>query len=407
MILYLMIFIIVLDFFWDFLLETLNRYNWVEGVPKEIEDIYPKEKYVEQKKYHSENYVVNTTASIISLFVVLSMLSFYGFSWINDLTLAVTNHWLWQPLLFMAVIGIGSTVLSLPFSYYSTFVIEEKFGFNKSTKTLFWGDFLKSLLIGGIIGGVIFSLLIWFYNVAGSLFWLYGWGITTFIMLFFGKFYTTLILPMFNKLTPLDDGDLKSLIEDVSAKADFALDSIYVMDGSKRSTKSNAFFTGFGKNKKIVLYDTLVKELTPNEISAVLAHEIGHYKQKHIIKSMILGIIQNGLMFFLLGWFINEPAIAFALGVKEPVFHIGLLGFGLLYTPISELLGMGMTMFSRKNEYEADVFAANITDGEYLKTALKKISASALSNPVPHPLYVFYNYSHPTLLSRIKALDKL
>ncbi len=407
MILYIMILIIVLDFLWDFLLETLNRYNWVDNVPKEIEDVYPNEKYIEQKRYQSENYKITAFSSLIFLFVILMMLSFYGFSWLNDLTLSYTTHWLWQPLLFMAVVGLVSSVLSLPFSYYNTFVIEEKFGFNKSTKTVFWGDVFKSLLIGGVIGGVIFCLLIWFYNIAGSLFWLYAWILTTFFMLFFGKFYTTLILPLFNKLTPLEDGELKEMIEEMSEKADFSLDSIYIMDGSKRSTKSNAFFTGFGKNKKIVLFDTLINELSNNEITAVLAHEIGHYKQKHIIKSMALGVLQNGLMFFLLGWFINEPSIAFALGVKEPVFHIGLLGFGLLYAPISELLGLGMTVFSRANEYEADAFAAKFTDGEYLVSALKKISASALSNPVPHPWYVFYNYSHPTLLDRIKALDDL
>jgi len=406
MILYIMILIILVEYFWDFLLETLNRYNWVANVPEELADIYPNEKFLKQKKYQADNYIMGSVSSTLSVLLILIILGFYGFAWLNEFTINITSHWLWQPLIFMGVIGLGSVIISLPFSYYNTFVIEQRYGFNKTTPAIFWSDTVKSLFIGAIIGGVILGLLIWFYNVTGTLFWLYGWIVITLFMLFFGKFYTTIILPLFNKLEPLEDGELKTLITTISLKANFSLENIYVMDSSKRSTKSNAFFSGFGKNKKIVLFDTLIEELTPNEIAAVLAHEIGHFKQKHIVKSLILGALQNGLMFFLLGWFINEPLIALAFGVKEPSFHIGLLGFGLLYTPISALLGLGMTILSRKNEYEADAFAAKYVDAEYLISALKKISASALSNPVPHPLYVYFNYSHPTLLSRIKALSK-
>jgi STE24 endopeptidase len=261
-------------------------------------------------------------------------------------------------------------------------------------------------LFGALIGGLLLSVVVWFYNMAGSWFWLYAWAGLSFFMLFFSKFYTTLILPLFNKQTPLEEGELRTAIENMSQRAGFTLENVYVMDGSRRSTKANAFFSGFGKNKRIVLFDTLINDLDTDEIVAVLAHEIGHFRLKHIVKSTVLSVLQTGVTLFLLGWFVNHPALSNALGMEEVTFHIGLIGFGMLYSPVSGILGIGMTVLSRRHEYQADAFAARHANAEALQSALKKISANALSNPTPHPWYVFLNYSHPPLLKRLETLDK-
>lgn len=397
--------IILIEAVWDFILDLLNRSSWAVEVPEKLKDVYPKEKFLQQKAYRLVNLRFGWISSLFSLLVILILLWVYGFAWINQWVGAISTHWLWQPLLFFAAIGLGSMLISLPFSIYNTFVIEQKFGFNKTTPKVFVGDLIKSTLVGAIIGGLLLSLVIWFYQWAGDLFWLYAWCLLSIFMIFFSKFYTTLILPLFNKLKSLEEGELRSAIESMSLKAGFSLDNIFIMDGSKRSTKSNAFFSGFGKNKKIVLFDTLIEELTTQEIVAVLAHEIGHFKLKHIVIGTVLGVLQSGLMLFLLGWFVNHPAISQALGVSEPTFHIGLLGFGLLYTPLSAVIGLGMTLLSRRHEFQADAFAAKYAEAHFLQSALKKISASALSNPTPHPWYVFFHYSHPPLLSRLEALD--
>ncbi len=403
---YIIVAIIVIEAVWDFILDLLNRSSWADEVPEQLSDVYPQEKFLQQKAYRSDNFRFGWISSLFSLLAILTLLWVYGFAWLNQWVGAISTHWLWQPLLFFAAIGLGSILISLPFSIYSTFVIEQKFGFNKTTPKVFVGDLIKSTLVGAIIGGVLLSLVIWFYQWAGNLFWLYAWVVLSIFMIFFSKFYTTLILPLFNKLKPLEEGELRSAIERMSTKAEFKLENVFIMDGSKRSTKSNAFFSGFGENKKIVLFDTLIAELSTEEIVAVLAHEIGHFKLKHIITGTVLGVLQSGLMLFLLGWFVNHPEISKALGVDSPTFHIGLLGFGLLYTPLSAIIGLGMTLLSRRHEFQADAFAAKYSEAHFLQSALKKISASALSNPTPHPWYVFFHYSHPPLLSRLKALDR-
>ncbi len=403
---YIIIFLIVAEAVWDFFLGELNRKSWSTFVPERLTDVYPDEQFQKQKKYRRANYRFGLIASALSTLLILMVLGLHGFAWVDHLARSITDHTIVQSLLFFGIIGLASTALSLPLSIYDTFVIEEKFGFNKTTAGTFITDLIKSLLLGALIGGVILSLIIWFYHWTGVYFWLYAWGLVTLFMVFFSKFYTTLILPLFNKLKPLDEGELRRDIESMSQKSGFTLSNVFVMDGSKRSTKANAFFSGFGKNKRIVLFDTLINDLSNDEIVAVLAHEIGHYRLKHTIKGTILGVVQSGLMLFLLGWFINHPAIAEALGVREPSFHIGLLGFGLLYAPISAVLGLGMTVLSRHHEYQADAFAAKHAKASALQSALKNISASALSNPTPHPWFVFFNYSHPPLLKRLEALDR-
>ncbi|WP_462318732.1 M48 family metallopeptidase [Marinilabilia sp.] len=402
---YIIIAILLIDTLWGWLLEELNRRSWAEKVPERLADVYPQEKFEKQKQYRKVNHRFGKISSTFSLVVLLVFLWFNGFAVVDDLVMKLTDHWLWRPLFFFAAIGFASFLIGLPFSVYQTFVIEEKFGFNKTTPKVFVLDQLKGLLLGAVIGGLLLALVVWFYHVAGEWFWLYAWGGLSLFMIFFSKFYTTLILPLFNKQTPLEEGELRTAIENMSKRAGFTLDNVYVMDGSKRSTKANAFFSGFGKNKRIVLFDTLINDLETNEIVAVLAHEIGHFRLKHIIWSTVLSVLQTGLTLFLLGWFVNEPALSQALGVEEPVFHIGLIGFGILYSPVSGILGLGMTIFSRKNEYQADAFAGEHANPEALQSALKKISANALSNPTPHPWFVFFNYSHPPLLKRLEALD--
>jgi STE24 endopeptidase len=404
---YIIIAIVVVETTWDFFLGALNRKSWSTHVPERLLDVYPDDKFQKQKKYRQANYSFGLISSSLSTTLIILVLWFHGFAWLDQLANSITDHSIGQSLLFFAITGMASTLLSLPLSIYDTFVIEEKFGFNKTTARVFVMDLLKSLILVALIGGLILTLVIWFYNWAGEYFWLYAWGLVSVFMVFFSQFYTTLILPLFNKLKPLEEGELKRDIETMSKKAGFSLANVFVMDGSKRSTKANAFFSGFGKQKRIVLFDTLINDLSNEEIVAVLAHEIGHYQLKHTIRGTILGVVQSGLMLFLLGWFINHPAIAEALGVSEPSFHIGLLGFGLLYTPISAVLGLVMTVLSRHQEYQADAFAAMHAKASALQSALKNISTSALSNPTPHPWFVFFNYSHPPLLQRLEALDRL
>jgi STE24 endopeptidase len=300
---------------------------------------------------------------------------------------------------------IGSEIISTPISYYNTFVIEEKFGFNKTTKQIFWVDKIKGLLMNILVGGAILSLISWFYLLTENNFWIYSWILVTAFSLFLNMFYAKLIVPLFNKQTPLENGALKSAIESYGKKVGFTIHNIFIIDGSKRSTKANAYFSGFGSQKRITLYDTLINDLDTDEIVAVLAHEVGHYKKNHIIYNMISSILLSGLTLYLLSFFINSPILSNALGVSTPSFHIGLIAFGILYTPISEITGLCINFMSRKFEYQADNYAKETFHKNALITSLKKLSKNSLSNLTPHPAYVFAHYSHPTLLNRIKNLE--
>jgi STE24 endopeptidase len=403
---YLIVAIIVIEFVWDRFLLYLNTTRWSDKIPDELEGIYEQEKYAKQQHYSKVNHQFGWFSEVFNLLLILAMLFGGGFAIIDQWAMGISENLIVRALLFFGVLGLGSTLINMPFSVYSTFVIEEKFDFNKTTPKTFVGDLLKSLLLGAIIGGGIMALIVWFFDFAGEFFWLYAWALVTVFMLFITMFYTSVLLPLFNKQTPLEEGELKTAIQNFCKKVDFKLDNVYVMDGSKRSTKANAFFSGLGAKKRIVLYDTLVNDLEVDEIVGVLAHEIGHYKKKHTVWGMITGVIQTGIMLYILSLFVDSPALSQALGVQKPVFHIGLVAFGILYSPISGITGMLTSLLSRKNEYQADEFAAKNHGPDSLIKALKTISVNALSNLTPHPWYVFFHYSHPPLLQRVKALKE-
>ena len=403
-ILYLIVFFIVFNYLLEFFLELLNNKNRSTELPEELKGLYDEERYKKQQNYDKDTTVFSLIKSSFFLIVILVLLFTNGFAYFYNISSNITNNKILTNLIFFGIIGLGGSILDIPFELYSTFVIEEKYGFNKSTIKTYISDKLKSWIVGGIIGAVLLGGINWFYLETTKYFWIYAWALLSLFILFFTMFYSTLIVPLFNKQKPLEEGELREKIEDFAEKAGFRLDNIFVIDGSKRSTKANAYFSGIGNKKRIVLFDTLINDLTPDEIVAVLAHEIGHYKRKHIIKSIFISILNIGFMLFLFSLFVSVKEISQSLGVNTPNFAIGLVAFSLLYSPISIITGILMNIYSRKNEFEADRFATEYNLGDYLISSLKKLSVNHLSNLTPHPLYVFFHYSHPPLLERIKAI---
>jgi STE24 endopeptidase len=402
---YIIIGIIIFDFSFDRLIDYLNASRWSNLLPLELKDIYNEEKYRKSQDYQRENMRLGLLTSSLSFILILAFLFLGGFAWVDDFVRQYTQHPILMALLFFAIIGLASDLLSMPFDIYDTFVIEEKYGFNRTTAKLYITDKLKGYALAMVVGGGLLAIFVWFYDFAGSLFWLYAWLLLTGFSIFMAMFYSSLIVPLFNKQTPLEQGELRDAIEQFSIKAGFKLDNIFVIDGSKRSSKANAYFSGLGSKKRIVLFDTLISEHTTDELVAILAHEIGHYKKKHIVKGMLISTLHSGVMLYLLGQFINRPELSLALGVEQSSFHIGIIAFSLLYSPISTILGIAGNMLSRRHEYQADEFAARHYKPEPLQEALKKLSVNNLSNLRPHPLHVFINYSHPPLLQRLEHLS--
>ncbi len=382
-------------------LSYLNIKHSKLKLPAVLADIYDAEKYARQQDYFRTNARFGMLTASFSFVVIVVMYACGGFGWFDGIVQNWTDRSILQSLLFFGVLFIVSDVITIPFQWYDTFVIEEKFGFNKQTPSLFIADKLKSWGLSIVLGGLILTAIIWIYNLTPQYFWLLAFGVVTVFSLFMNMFYSELIVPLFNKQTPLEEGELRTAIEAFANKSGFQLKNIYMIDGSKRSTKANAYFTGLGPKKRIVLYDTLTEQMTTDEIVAVLAHEIGHYKHKHVLKGMLYSIPSSLLLFFLLGWMLGSDVLAQALGGTKAVFHLNAIAFFTLYTPISLLLGILGNVLSRKHEYEADAFAQQYGYGEQLISGLKKLSSQSLSNLMPHPLYVFFNYSHPTLYQRI------
>ena len=403
---YILIGILVLSFIFDKILDSLNAKHFEDEIPDEVNDVYDEEEYKKSQAYKKTNHRFGNLTSLFSIALTLAFFFLDGFKFVDELARSYTDNSILIALIFFGIIMIGSDIITSPFAYYKTFVIEEKFGFNKTTRKIFILDKIKGLLMTAILGGGILSLIIWFYELTGKDFWLYAWGLVAAFSLFMNMFYSKLIVPLFNKQTPLEEGELKDAITEYAKKVGFTLDNIFVIDGSKRSTKANAYFSGFGSQKRITLYDTLINDLETDEIVAVLAHEVGHYKRKHIIFNLFSSILLTGITLFILSLFINTPILSEALGVSIPSFHIGLIAFGILYSPISEVTGLFMNYVSRKFEYQADNYAKETYKGEPLITSLKKLSKNSLSNLTPHPTYVFVHYSHPTLLERVKNLQR-
>jgi STE24 endopeptidase len=386
------------------ILVYLNNKNIKTEIPAEAEGIYDQERYATSLKYQKESSNFSFLTSTISYLSTIFLLLFGIFGWLDDYLREFTEHPIILALLFFGVIGLVSDILSIPFELYDTFVLEEKYGFNKTTLKTFISDKIKGYFLSALVGGAITALIIFFYVNLGEWFWLYAWGLTIAVLLFTLMFYTSFILPLFNKLTPLEEGSLRDAISEYAASVDFKLEDIFVMNGSKRSTKANAFFSGLGPKKKIVLYDTLIEKHTKEELVAVLAHEAGHFKKKHTLQGAIISIIHTGILLFILSLLLDNIYLANALGATRASFHIGLLAFSLLYTPIGIVVGIILNMLSRKNEYEADNFAKKTFSADALIRALKKLSADNLSNLTPHPAYVFVYYSHPPVLKRIENL---
>lgn len=396
--------IIILNFFKDSILDYLNSKYFDNKIPKIISDIYDKEKYLKSQEYKKTQYKFNRISSTYSLLILLLFFYFDGFLILDNYCRSLFDSELIISLSFFGIIYFGNDLLSIPFSIYHTFIIEEKFGFNKTTKKTYIIDKLKSWLLTILFGGGILSFIIFQFQSVGQNFWIVAWIFISVLTLLINGLYAQIIVPLFNKQTKLEDGELKSEIEKYSKKVGFNLSNIFVIDGSKRSTKANAYFSGFGKQKRVTLYDTLINKLTKNQIVAVIAHEIGHYKKNHIIFNLLFSIIQSGLMLYILSLLIYMPIFSEALNIEKHSFHIALITFSILYTPISEISSLIFNLFSRKFEYEADEYADKSFDGKYLIEALKVLTKDSLSNLTPHPKYVWWHYSHPTLFERINQL---
>ncbi|OZV70060.1 M48 family metallopeptidase [Winogradskyella aurantia] len=396
--------IILLTFIIDSILDALNAKHYKDPIPNALNDVFDPEEYEKSQAYKLVNYKFGIWSSLFSLVLTLGFLFLDGFEYVDNIARNYSNSPIVIGLIFFGIIMLASDILSTPFSYYKTFVIEEQFGFNKTSKKTFVLDKIKGLFMMVLIGGGLMALIIWFYQLTENQFWLYAWGIVTIFTVFMNMFYARLIVPLFNKQTPLEEGDLRDKIAAYAKSVGFNLDKIFIIDGSKRSTKANAYFSGFGREKRVTLYDTLVNDLDEEEIVAVLAHEIGHYKKKHIIFNLVTSVLLTGLTLYILSIFISNPLLSNALGVEIPSFHVGLIAFGLLYSPISEVTGLIMNYVSRVFEYQADDYAKKTYKAEPLITSLKKLSKNSLSNLTPHKAYVFVHYSHPTLVQRVKNL---
>ena len=396
-----------LDFVLERVLESLNSKHMSPVLPDSLKGIYEEKEYSRFQSYKRENGRLDSWSSGVGFVVMIVFLVAGGFGWYNSWVVSLTDSVVWQTILFVVGLSVVSSVLDIPFDYYATFRIEEKYGFNKTTRRVYWLDTVKELFLSLVLGGVLLALVVWFYTWAGTYFWLYAWGAVTLFSVFMAMFYSQLIVPLFNKQTPLQEGSLRNKIQAFAGKVGFKLDNIYVIDGSKRSTKANAYFTGLGPKKRVVLYDTLIDELTEEEIVAVLAHEVGHYKKRHTLRSMVVSVIQMGVLFWLFSLCVNNAALSEALGGDRAYFQLGLIAFAILYSPVNLILGIGMNVWSRSNEYEADAFAARYYEGDNLVSGLKKISVKSLSNLTPHPLYEYIYYSHPSLLKRIDAIKRI
>ncbi|MTI86875.1 MAG: M48 family metallopeptidase [Balneolaceae bacterium] len=398
---------ILVEFILDLVSNYLNLKSLKKELPGEFEEVYDEETYAKSQEYTKVQTKFGFITGIFDLGVLMVFWFSGGFNWLDQ----IVRNWelgeIWTGLVYIGILIVAKMMISLPFKIYSTFVIEERFGFNKTTPKTFVLDLIKGMTLGLVLGGLLLAGILAFFMYAGEWAWLYAWGAATVFTLVIQFIAPRWIMPLFNKFEPLEEGDLRESIEKYTQKVNFEIQDLFVMDGSRRSSKSNAFFTGFGKNKRIALFDTLIEKHSVDELVAVLAHEIGHYKRKHIIKNMVISVLHTGILFFLLSIFLQSQGLYEAFYMEEMSIYAGLIFFGMLYAPIEMILSMFMQMISRKHEFEADAFAAETTGNpEDMVATLKKLSKDNLSNLTPHPFYVFLNYSHPPVLERIEAIRK-
>ncbi|TAL63985.1 MAG: M48 family peptidase [Bacteroidetes bacterium] len=402
---FLILIIPVTGFIIERYLDYLNNSMWSESLPEKLKGICDEGEYRKTQLYQKDNNRLSFWTSLFNLAVILIMIIAGGFAMIDTLARTFSMNMVIISLVFFGIIGFASDLINIPFACYDTFIIEKKYGFNTMTVRTFITDHIKSWFIALLVGIPVLGLITWFYYKTGKNFWLYAWSLITLFSIFINLFYSDVIVPLFNKQTPLQEGSLRTQIETFAGKTGFRLKNIYIIDGSKRSTKANAYFSGFGPRKRIVLYDTLQKELSDEEIVAVLAHEIGHYRKKHVLLTLMFSVILTGLMLFLFSLIVNSPKLSQAMGSEKTSFHLGLIVFGILYSPLSLIIGLLINYISRKNEFSADRFVRDNFKPELLAGALKKLSVKNLSNMMPHPAYVFFHYSHPPLLSRLEKLE--
>ncbi|MEI7541444.1 MAG: M48 family metallopeptidase [Actinomycetes bacterium] len=400
---------VLIDFSVGMVLNYLNERQKEQPLSAEGAEIFNPEEYAKSMAYGTANYRFEMLTNVISTVVILAAIILGWFAWLDAQLRDRFSNNLLITVLFIGILIVISTVTNLPSSYYSTFVIEEKFGFNKSTKKLFFQDSVKQFLISLALGLPVIYAVAWIYQELQSQFWIVAWVLFVVISLFMFIYGTRIFLPMFNKLKPLPDGELRSAVEAYCQTQGFPLSKLYEMDASKRSTKLNAFFSGMGKVKIIGLYDTLIEKLTVEETVAVLAHEVGHYKRKHVYTMFIFSNVQTLVVLALMGWLLGNPNLSKALGSDVPSFHLSMLAFFLLFTPVSTVLGLINNSFSRRNEYQADQYSIDTYLGarEHMHDALKKLSRESLSNLNPHPVYVAVHYSHPPILERLANLKKV
>ena len=404
--------IILLAIFVDLILNGLADYFNLKmmrhDLPDSFRGIYEPERYRRSQDYLRVNTRFGWITSALNTILILIFWFGKGFPLLDQWVRSWNQGPIVTGLMYIGILMLMMTILSLPFSVYATFVIEERFGFNKTTGSTFVKDKIKGFILALLLGGPLLAAVLAFFEYAGPNAWWYCWIAVTLYSLVVQFVAPTWIMPLFNKFTPLDEGELRHAIMTYARSIQFPLENVFVMDGSRRSGKSNAFFTGFGRHKRIVLFDTLIEQHTVAELVAVLAHEMGHYKKKHILSMLVMGILQTGIMFFLLAVFISYQGLFDAFYMERPSVYAGMLFFAMLYSPIGFFVGLLIQMLSRKNEYQADRFSVETTkDGRSMVFALKKLSAHNLSNLYPHPFFVFLNYSHPPVLERIKSIERL
>jgi STE24 endopeptidase len=399
---------LILEFVLELAANLLNLKALQLELPPALREIYEAEDYSKSQEYLRAKTRFGLASSTLALFLLLAFWFSGGFNYIDQVVRAWGFIPLVNGLIYIGVLLLAYSLLTLPFSIYETFVIEERFGFNRTTPNTFLLDLLKGLALALLLGGPLLAIVLALFEYAGIYAWLYCWAGVSAYTLFMQYAAPTWIMPLFNKFMPMEQGELKEAILTYTRSVDFRIRDVFIMDASRRSSKSNAFFTGFGRSKRIALFDTLIEKHSVPEIVAILAHEVGHYKQKHILQGTMVSILHTGLMFFLLSLFLNSPGLYQAFHMTHQSLYAGLLFFGLLYTPLELVFSIVLQMISRRNEYQADRFAARtIADPCSLADALKKLSAANLSNLTPHPFYIFLNYSHPPLLQRVQAIQKL